>query len=116
MKSEMKDLLFRLGAGVLASLTGTVAYLLSPDLAIALGIAVMAALLVAAFVAKPIVLVGGVRSRQSFLVPVLLATSMAFSAVGSAISERPSMVLAFVLGLVALVVLLARSAVDASLR
>lgn len=115
----MKDLafLFRVGAVGLATTTGLVVYsALSAELAVALPIACMAVLLVAACVAKPVVLVSGVRSRQSVVVPVLLGTSMALSAIGSAILERPSLVVAFVLGLVALVVLLARSAVGASSR
>ena len=96
--------------GVLASLTGAVVYLLSAELAIALSIAVMVAMLVAAFVVKPVVLVSGASSRQSFLIPVGLATSMALGAIGNAISDEPLMVVTFVLGLMAMVVLLARSA------
>jgi hypothetical protein len=106
----MEDLLLRGSVGIIASLAAIVVYMLSAELAIALSISLAVALVVAAFVVKPVVLVGGASSRQSFLIPVGLATSMALGAIGAALSENPSGVVAFVLGLVALVVLLARSA------
>lgn len=85
----MKDLLFRGGVGLGASLAATMVYLLSAELAIALSIALAIVLVAGAFVVKPVVLVSGASNG----------------------------VVALVLALVALVVLLARSAaVDASSR
>jgi hypothetical protein len=105
----MKGLVLRGGAAVVAILAASVAYYLSAGLAIALSIAVAVAMLAAAFVATPVSLVGGATSRQSFLMPVLLATSLALGAIGAAISEAPIMVVVFVIGLMAMIVLLARS-------
>lgn len=106
----MKGLLLRGGIAVAAILAASVAYYLAAGLAIALSIATAVALLAVAFVAAPVSLVSGTNSRQSFLVPILTATSMALGAIAAALSDAPFMVVAFVLGLMAMTVLLARSA------
>lgn len=106
----MKGLLLRGGLLVAALLAATVAYYLAAGLAIALAIAVAVAMLAVAFVGTPVSLVSGTNSRQSFLVPILIASSMALGAIGAALSDAPFMVVAFVLGLMAMNVFLARSA------
>jgi hypothetical protein len=106
----MKGLLLRGGLLVATLLAASVAYYLAAGLAIALAIAVAVAMLAVAFVATPVSLVSGTNSRQSFLVPILMASSMALGAIGAALSDSPFMVVAFVLGMLAMTVLLARSA------
>ena len=105
----MKSLLLRGGLLVATLLTASVAYYLAAGLAIALAVALAVAMLAFAFVATPVSLASGANSRRSFLVPILTASSLAFGAIGAAISDAPFMVVVFVLGLMAMNVFLARS-------
>ena len=85
----MKSLLLRGGLLVATLLTASVAYYLAADLAIALAVALAVAMLAFAFVATPVSLASGANSRRSFLVPILTASSLAFGAIGAAISDAP---------------------------
>ena len=68
------------------------------------------ALLLFAAVARPLVLEAGARNRRSFLVPILVAASLAFAAFSAAVTNTPIMVVASVVALMGLIVVLSRSA------
>lgn len=109
----MMNVLFRLGVGLAVSAGAVVAYLISPGLAIALAVGIGIALLGLAFVATPLVLERGMRTK---LWVILLALSLVLGLVGAAISGSPYRVVAFALLSLAFAVFMVRSVAFTSSR
>lgn len=105
----MRNPLLRLGAGLAASAGAVVAYLISPGLAIALGVGFEIVLLGAAFVATPLVLGQGPNGTRTKLWVVLFGLFLVIELVRAAISGPLYMAVGFALVLLAFAVFMVRS-------